>query len=61
MYGDLEIIVFFMSARQIVIWLGVTGLTLNLMSWACKGYTSSSEIKMFDANVKEKVLNHEKR
>ena len=28
---------------------------------ACKGYMSTSEIKTFDANVKQKVLNHEKR
>ena len=35
-YGDLEIYVFFVSARQKVIWLGVSGLTLNSMSWACK-------------------------
>ena len=51
----------FVSARQKVIWLGVSGLTLNLMSLACKGYTPASEIKTFDANVKQKVLNHEKR
>ena len=51
---------FFVSARQKVIWLGVSGLTLNLMTWACKGYMSTSEIKTFDANVKQKVLNHEK-
>ena len=36
-----------------VIWLGVSGLTLNLMSWTCKGYTSTSEIKSFDSNVKQ--------
>ena len=57
MYGDLEIYVFVVSARQNVIWLGVNGLTLNLMSWACKGYTSTSEIEMFDINVKQKALN----
>ena len=50
-----------MSARQMIIWLGVSGSTLNLMSWACKGYTSTSEIKAFDSNVKQKVLNDEKR
>ena len=61
MYGDLEIYVFFVSARQKVIWLGVSGSTLNLMSWACKGYTSISEIKIFDSRVKPKVLNDEKR
>ena len=49
-----------MSARQEVIWLGVSGLTLNLMSWACKGYTSMSEIETFDPKVKQKVLNDEK-
>ena len=61
MYGDLEIYVFFVSARQKEIWLGVSGLTLNLMSWACLGYTSSSEIETFDLNVKQKVLNDKKR
>ena len=61
MYGDLEIFVFFVSARQKVILLGVSGLTLNLMSWACQGYTSTSEIKTFDSPVKQKVLNDEKR
>ena len=50
----------FVSARHKVIWLGVSGLALNLMSWACKGYTSTSEIKTFDSNVKQKVLD-EKR
>ena len=49
-----------MSAKQKVIWLGVGGLTLNLMSWACKGYMSASEIETFDSNVKQKVLNDEK-
>ena len=52
---------FFVSARQKVIWLGVSGLTLNLMSWACKGYRSKSEIETFDSNVKQKVFNDEKR
>ena len=52
---------FFMSARQKVIQLGVSGLTLNLMSLACKGYTTTSEIETFDSNVKQKVLNDEKR
>ena len=51
---------FFVSARQKVIWFGVSGLTLNLMSWACKGYTSTSEIATFDSNVKQKVLNDKK-
>ena len=60
MYGDLEIYVF-VSARQKVIWLGISGLTLTLMSWAFKGYTSTWEIEIFDSNVKQKVLNDEKR
>ena len=59
MYGDLEIYVCY--ARQKVIWLGVSGLTLNLMSWACKGYTSTSDIETLDSNVKLKALNDEKR
>ena len=59
MYGNLEIDVF-RAARQKVIWFGVSGLTLNLMSWACKGYTSTSEIETFDSNVKQKVLNDKK-
>ena len=50
-----------MSASQKVIWLGVSGSTLNLMSWACKGHMSTSEIKNFDFRVKPKVLNDEKR
>ena len=61
MYGDLEILRFFVSARQKVIWLGVSGLRLNLMSWACKGYMSTWEIETFDCSVKQKVLNDEKR
>ena len=51
----------FLSARQKIIWLGVSGLTLNLMSWACNGYTSTPKIETFDSNVKQKVLNDEKR
>ena len=50
-----------MSARQKVIWLGVSRLTLNLRSLACKGYTSTSKILTFDSNVKQMVLNDEKR
>ena len=50
-----------MSARQKVVWLDVSGLTLNLMSWACKGYTSASELVSVDSSVKQKVLNDEKR
>ena len=52
---------FFVSARQQVIWLGVSGLTLNLISWACKEYTPTSGFETFDSNVKQKVLNDEKR
>ena len=52
---------FFVSARQKIIWLGVSGLTLNLMSWACKGYTSTSKIEAFGSYVKQKVRNDEKR
>ena len=51
----------FVSIRQKVIWLGVSGLTLNLMSRACKGYPSASEMKTFGSNVKQSVLNDEKR
>ena len=61
MYGDLEIYIFFVSARQKVIWLGVSGLTLNLMSWAYKGNTSTSEIETFDSSVKQQVLKDENR
>ena len=49
-----------MSDRQKVIWLGVSGLTLNLMLWACRGHRSTSEIETSDSNVKQKVLNDEK-
>ena len=47
---------FFVSARQKVIGLGVSRLALNLMSWAWKGYKSTSEIKTFDSNEEQKVL-----
>ena len=30
------------------------------MSWACKGYTSTSEIINFDSRVKSKALNDKK-
>ena len=50
----------FESARQKVIWLGASGLALNLRSWVCKGYASTSKIYNFDSNVKQKVLNDEK-
>ena len=53
MYGDLEICAFSCPPDRKVIWLGVSGLTLNLMSWACKEYTSTSEIETFDSNVKQ--------
>ena len=59
--GILKFTFFFEFARQKVIWLGASGLKLNLMSWACKGYTSASEIETFDSNVKQKVLYDEKR
>ena len=59
--GILKFTFFLVSARQKVIRLGVSGLTLNLVSWACKGYTSTSEIETFYSNVKQKVLNDEKR
>ena len=36
-------------------------MALNLMSLACKGYTSTSEIEAFESNVKQKALNDEKR
>ena len=52
---------FFVSARQNVIWLSVSESTLNLMSWACKEYMSTSEIRTFDSRVKQKVFNNEKR
>ena len=61
MYGDLKIYVFLCPPEKKVILLGVNGSTLNLMSWACKGYTSTSEIKTFDSRVKQNVLNDEKR
>ena len=36
-------------------------MTLNLRSWSCEGYTSTSKIETFDSNVMRKVLNDEKR
>ena len=53
-------VTFFVSARQKVIWLGISGLTSNLMSWVCEGYTSISEIETFDSNVKLKAFNDKK-
>ena len=50
----------FVSTRQKVILLDVSGLTLNLMSWACEGHASASKIKTFGSNVKQKVFNDEK-
>ena len=43
-------------------WIGVKFdvMGINLMSWACKGYTSTSEIKKIDFRVKPKVRNDEK-
>ena len=61
MYGDLTIYLFFVSTRQKVVWLGTGGFTLNLMSWACKGYTSTSEIETLDSNVRQMVLKYKKR
>ena len=51
---------FFRVLKTKKILLGVSGSTLNLMAWACKGCTSTSEIKNFDFRVKPKVLNDEK-
>ena len=59
--GILKFTFFFVFARQKVIWLGVSGLTLNLKSLACKGYTSTSEFEAFHSNVKQKVHIDEKR
>ena len=50
-----------MSARQNVIWLGVSESTLNLMSRACKEQMSTSESRTFESRVKQEVLNDEKR
>ena len=55
-----KINVFVVSARQRVIWLGASGVTLHFMSCACKGYKSIYKIKTFHSNVKQKVLNDEK-
>ena len=60
-FGILKLMFFFETARQNVIWLGVSGLTLLFMSCACKGYKPTYKIKTFDSNVKQKVLNGEKR
>ena len=50
---------FFRVRQKMIIWFGVS-MTLNLMSWACKGYTSISGIETFYSNVKQKVLNEGK-
>ena len=52
---------FFVSARQNIIWLGVSDATINMMSWACKEYMTTAEIRIFESRVKKKVLNDEKR
>ena len=49
-----------MSARQKILGLGVSGLKLHFMTCACKGYKSTSNIKTFDSNVKQKALNAKK-
>ena len=54
-------LMFFVTARQNVIWVGVSGLTLLFIPCACKGYKPTSKIKTFHSNVKQKVLNGEKR
>ena len=54
-------LMFYVSARQNIIWLVVNGLTLLFMPCACKGYKPTSKVKTFDSNVKQKVLNCEKR
>ena len=60
--GDLKLnIYFFITARQNVTWLGFSWLALYFMSCACKGYTPTSEIKSFDFNVKQNILNDKKR
>ena len=38
--GILKFTFFSCPPEKKVIWLGVSGSTLNLMSWACRGYTS---------------------
>ena len=48
---------FFVSAGQNVIWLGVSDLTINMMSWARKEYMTTAEIRTFESRVKKKVLN----
>ena len=54
-------LMFFLTTRQNVTWIGVSGLTLLFMPCACKGYKPTSKIKTFDYNVKQKVINDEKR
>ena len=58
--GTLKFTFFSCPPEKKVIWLGVSGLTY-LMSWACKGYMSTSENETFVSYVKQKVLNDEKR
>ena len=57
MIGDLKMCVGVRTKDTNVVWLGASGLTLHVVSRACKG----SEIKTFDSNVKQKVLNGENR
>ena len=59
--GILKFTFFLCPPDKKVIWLGVSRLTLNLMIWAYKGYSSTLEIESLDSNVKQKVRNDEKR
>ena len=49
------------ETKRNLVYLRVSGLTLHFMSCACKGCKPTSEIKTFDPNVKQKILNDEKR
>ena len=43
-FGEVNMnLCFFVSASKKVTWLGVSGLTLNLISCACKGYMATWE------------------
>ena len=57
----LQLMFFFVIARQNEFWLGVSGLTSLFKPCACKGYKPTSKIKTFHSYVKQKVLNDEKR
>ena len=59
--GIIKLMLLFRVRQTKLIWLGVFGLTFHFMACACKGCKPTSEIKTFNSNVKQNILNDEKR